>query len=55
MTWLLTAALVWAVLAVAVALVLGRGIRLADERVTSGSWTADVEKYLRDHTAAPLP
>lgn len=37
----------WALLALPVAVLVGRGIRLADRTAPAPSWTDDVEHYLR--------
>lgn len=55
MTWLLITALAWLVLAAGLAVLLGRGIRMADEAEFPAAWTADVERYLRERSSAPLP
>ncbi|WP_158545964.1 hypothetical protein [Blastococcus sp. TF02A-30] len=54
MTWLLITGLIWAVLAVGLAVVVSRGIRLADAADRPAAWTSDVERYLRDQAPAPL-
>jgi hypothetical protein len=47
MPWLLIAGLAWTVLAVTGAVILGRGIRLADERASAGPWTDQADQFLR--------
>jgi hypothetical protein len=49
MTWLLVAP-VWMLLAFAVAGVVGRGIRLADERLVSNAWTEEIDAFLQRHS-----
>ena len=51
MAVVLVAALAWVLLALCVALLMGRGIRLADER-TPTTWTDEVERFLRQEAPA---
>lgn len=44
----------WTLLALPVAVLLGRGIRAADEAADAPFRTDGVERYLRDQAAAPL-
>jgi hypothetical protein len=46
MTWLLLIALVWVVLALPAALLLGRGLRLADRREEAARSTARVPDFI---------
>jgi hypothetical protein len=50
MTWLLVG-LTWLLLAFAVAVVIGRGIRIADQRLAPAAWTAEVDAFLRQESA----
>lgn len=52
MVFVITAASVWVLLALVVGLLLGRGIRLADDTATAPSWTDDVEQFLREQAPA---
>ena len=52
MAWVLVAALAWVLLAVPVAVVIGRSIRLADQRATPASWTDQVDKFLQGQAPA---
>lgn len=51
MTWLLITAFAWFVLAAGLAVLVGRGIRMADAAETPAAWTDDVERYLRDRSS----
>jgi len=60
MTWVALVGIAWAVAAVALGLLLGRGIALADRVERPAEWTGDVEQFLRDSAArgaasGPLP
>ncbi|WP_147251435.1 hypothetical protein [Blastococcus sp. TBT05-19] len=61
MTWLAISGLVWVALALGLAVVMGRGIRQADQREHVATWTAEVDAYVRAAgqrplaTAAPSP
>jgi hypothetical protein len=50
MAWLLVA-LTWMLLALVVALVAARGIRLADASATPAAWTDEVDAFLQRHSA----
>lgn len=54
MTVLITAASAWVLLALPAGILLGRGIRQADERAEAPFSTAGVEQYLREQASAPL-
>jgi hypothetical protein len=49
MTWLFVA-LTWMLLALAVALVGARGIRLADASSAPAAWTDEVDAFLQHHS-----
>ena len=49
MTWLVIGGLAWTLLALTVAAVLGRGIRVADKRDRAAVPTVEVNQYLRAH------
>ena len=49
MTVVLLVGLVWTLLSIPVAVVIGRGVRLADRDQSAAPWTDDVERYLRAH------
>lgn len=51
MTWLAIIGIAWTVLALGLALLLGRGIALADRAERPASWTDEVEVFLREQTA----
>jgi hypothetical protein len=55
MSLVITAGLGWALLALPVALLVGRGIRLADDTAAAPFRTDDVEQFLREQASAPLP
>jgi hypothetical protein len=52
MAWVLVVALLWVLLAMPMAVVVGRGIRLADKRAMPAPWTDQVEEYLREQASA---
>jgi hypothetical protein len=54
MTWLLVAALAWVLLALPLALVLGRGLRMVDDSASRRSWVDEVERYVHEQAATPL-
>jgi hypothetical protein len=54
MTLLLTAGLVWVCAALPFGVLLGRGMRLADERAQDPFRIDGVERYLREQASAPL-
>jgi hypothetical protein len=55
MTLLLAAGTVWVCAALPLGVLLGRGIRLADERARAAAFSTDgVERYLREQAGAPL-
>jgi len=49
MTWLMIGGFAWMLLALVVAVALGRGIRVADERDHTSVLTAEVEENQRAH------
>lgn len=53
MALMITAASAWVVLAFPAAVLVGRGIRRADEHAAAPFSTAGVERYLREQAAAP--
>jgi hypothetical protein len=52
MTWILLAGLAWVLLGFAVAAVLGRAVRLADQEAAPAAWTDEVDRYLEHHARA---
>jgi uncharacterized membrane protein len=52
MTWVLVTALAWVLLAVPVAVVIGRSIRLADPQAATAPWIDQVERYLQERAPA---
>jgi hypothetical protein len=54
MTLLLTVSLVWSLLALPVAVLVGRSARLAAERAQEPFRVDSVEHYLREQASAPL-
>lgn len=52
MAMVITAGLAWTVLALPVAVLLGRGIRQADDAARAPFRTDDVEQFLREQAAA---
>jgi hypothetical protein len=54
MTLVITAATAWVLLALPVGVLLGRGVRMADEHAEAPFSTAGVENYLREQASAPL-
>ncbi len=55
MTFVLTAGLVWVCAALPFGVLLGRGIRVADDRAQDPFRIDGVEQYLREQAPAPLP
>ena len=54
MIWVLIVGLLWASLALPVALVIGRGLRMGDAGTPGGlrvddAWTDEVAQFLREH------
>ncbi len=54
MTLVIAVSSAWAALALPVAVLLGRGIRLADDAAEAPFRTDGVERYLREQASAPL-
>ena len=54
MTAVIVSGLAWLALAVPVATLIGRGIRLADEATEAPFRTDSVERYLAEQASAPL-
>ena len=53
--WVLGGLIVWLLGGLLFAVLVGRGIRLADERAAAAAFSTDgVERYLREQAAAPL-
>ena len=55
MTTVLLAGLAWTTLALPVATLLGRAIRLGDETAEAPFRTDGIERYLAEQAPAPLP
>lgn len=54
MTLVITAASAWVLLALPAGVLLGRGIRRADEHAEAPFSTERIERYLREQAPAPL-
>lgn len=54
MTFVITAGLAWVLTVLPVAVLLGRGIRLADEAVEAPFRTDAIEQFLREQASVPL-
>jgi hypothetical protein len=54
-TWMLLVALAWMVLAGVLGVVIGRGIRLADQPRSAASWVHEVEQFVRREAESRLP
>ena len=52
MTWILLAGIAWVLLGLAVATVVGRAVRLADEEAAPATWTDEVSRFLEQHARA---
>ena len=52
MTWLIAVGSAWALAALPVAVLVGRGIRLADDTAAAPFRTDDVEQFLREQASA---
>ena len=55
MTTVILAGLAWVVLALPVAVVVGRAVRTADIETDAPFGTDSIERYLADQAPAPLP
>lgn len=54
MTWLVIGGLAWLLLALAMAVAMGRGIRVADERASADALTGQVDRFLRERAKRHL-
>jgi hypothetical protein len=52
MTWVIAIGSAWTLVALPMAVLIGRGIRLANDVAAAPSWTDDVEQFLRAQAAA---
>jgi hypothetical protein len=49
MPWIALAGLTWVLVALAVAAVVGRAVRLADQDAAPAAWTDEIDRYLEQH------
>jgi hypothetical protein len=54
MTWLAFSGLVWVALALSLAVVMGRGIRQADQREQVAAWATQVDQFVQGLEQPPL-